>query len=139
MHDTLREWAEVIRSQAIAALAVADEIDSCATKIEEGIFVSPDDIERLTSGQMIPNVSGAPPVRRMDTGPEVVIARADQVVYMREEQRADSNCVAAFVRTIDMALQRGKTVKVEYENGHDHWFLPSMVGGVHLPPWDEVT
>lgn len=124
MDEALREWADVLRG-------IANEIDSVADKIKEGIYVSPEDIERLTSGQMIPNVDEARPVKPIDVSP--VLARADNIYIFREAQRAEQHIVANTVWHIERDLGRGLTVRLEYENGKVTWFRPG--DEVVLPPW----
>jgi hypothetical protein len=125
LDDTLREWAEALRS-------IANELDSVADQVQEGIYVSPEDIERLTAGQMIPNVVEAPSVRSIDTDP-IMVNRPDCIYHMRGEHRKEQHVVTNVIRHIEDDLARGLTVRMEYDNGKRFWFRPG--DKVELPPW----
>lgn len=121
MHEVLRDWADTLRATATGINALADEADSVADKIEDGIFVHPDDIQRLTDGSMIPNVTEAHPVKVLDTDLEVT-TRSDETYYVSEAQCKEHFIVQQMERSIEDALKRGLVVQVRYANAKVFWF-----------------
>lgn len=131
MHETLREWADALRG-------IADEAEAMARQIDDGIFVSPDDIDRLTSGVMIANVTPLDVVPEHAPPVPMPVERVYATFYLSKAQREESYVVQGIVRSITDDLDKDRVVEVAYRDEDDaivlvQRFEPGDI--VSLDPW----